>query len=388
MPRLLLLLVSLMLAGCQHFVTQKRSNELISVIPNLYYQQVIDNVAMISADPAGLPFFGLPTQSTDTNTRQMNAAYTPGWDFITNSARVFGYLFDKQQSTIGGQMMNAEAFQLQPLSDPDKLTLIQIALRIATGEPITSGEKYLFECFYASRNDTLPIYYYYYFAITHRCLDDIKCPNTKCVDPRCCVKPVAYISQADAATGEQSFGPTLGAPEVLRLPPATPGPGATATTDPPKPPPKQICPPLCPANDKQVFRYPRAEWFVECDRKKDVPKSACYVGHFGNKWVWVPAERKNEFTGFTLALLDLASLGSQTAGRLTTGISPDKLELVKQFVALQLQAKGPRALEDAGVNRQLNTLLELLATPEVPAPSQPLLPSRVTPFPFPTPPGM
>jgi hypothetical protein len=330
-------IIVLMFSGCQNIQTQKRSNELMTSVPDLYYQQVLDNLAMISANPGALPFFGVPGTSTDTNTRQINASYSLGWDFISSAGVFLGrYLVDKQSTILGGQMMNAQAFQLAPLSDPDKLTLIQIALRIAAGKPISSGEKQLFEAFYIARVDTIPIYYYYYHAITRECLDDIK-PSTQPPDKK---------------------SPSQG-------------------------------PPTCPERDEQSCEFQRADWIHVCGRKSDIPKCACYTGHYCDTWVWVPADRHNDLTSFTLAILDLATLGQAATGRFAS-IGGDRKK------ALQALAEGlvPSPTKDGVVapeiKAQRENLVKFLSAilPEPQGPVQTLLPARTSPTILQTPPGM
>jgi hypothetical protein len=48
-------------------------------------------------------------------------------------------------------------------------------------------------------------------------------------------------------------------------------------------------------------------WFGR-GRKKDVPKDACYVGHYRDCYVWVCADGVDELTSFTLKILNFSSL--------------------------------------------------------------------------------
>jgi len=94
MGRWLVLLSLLLLCGCQHVQVQKQSNLLSGSVPGLYYGQVLDNLAQVAVQPYAMAHFGVPTQGTSTNTRQVQANYTLGWDFIATFGR---YLFDKQR---------------------------------------------------------------------------------------------------------------------------------------------------------------------------------------------------------------------------------------------------------------------------------------------------
>ena len=125
------------LSGCQQDIVQSRSNKLASTVTTLYYEQVLTNLAMTIAKPDMLPYFGVPTQGTHTNVRQFTAGYTPMWDYLTTGMKPFSghYFFDKQAAPLTGGVQNQESFQLQPISNPDRLMLLQAAFHRATGYP-------------------------------------------------------------------------------------------------------------------------------------------------------------------------------------------------------------------------------------------------------------
>jgi hypothetical protein len=43
-------------------------------------------------------------------------------------------------------------------------------------------------------------------------------------------------------------------------------------------------------------------------KKRDVPRNACFVGHYGNCYTWVCPEHRSELADFTLTVLNLASV--------------------------------------------------------------------------------
>jgi hypothetical protein len=355
--------------GCQSEQTQRWTNKLVTTVPALYYQQVLDNLAMTIARPGSLPFFCLPTQGSNVNTLQLNASYSPEWDLITSTSAVNSFignwLFDKQTAGFGGQISNAQSFQLQPVTDPDKLALIQIALRLTAGEPISQSERHVLDSYYQLRNDTIPLYYYYYYAITGECLQTVKSTCDKVSSPQTCT------------------------------------------------------PPKCPSDptDTKVC-VPQASWFVVSRRWRDVPRTACFVGHCCDVWVWVPPEFQRELTAYTLAILDISSIGapltfhaSQKAHE-ASGLADirrkRKIETnAKTFVTLTLKPAIEAELKATGLTgdqlkaavenklaeetRLVTNLFEAMtpepqAAPEPPPEAQPLFPSRLTPFPYPSPP--
>jgi len=421
--------------GCQNVQVQKKSNELVTTVPDLYYQEVVDNLAMSVAKPGSLPYFCLPTQGTETNTRTLNASYTPGWDFITNSAKVFGYLLDKQSATLGGTVANAEAYQLQPICDPDKLFLLQIALRIATGQPVCKGEREVFNEYYDARSDVLPIYFYYYHAITNDCLHKcgiknwMKPPGGPCPPTSSAATGPEEVPAAKRVTGKfaESEMPTVAAANENALEPLPPlpneqpyfsivdgkksaaKPAATNTQRRYQPPP---CPDDCCCDNPQP-----ASWFGISVNKHDVPRCACYVGHCCNIWVWVLPENTPELTRFSLALIDIASIGSQTAFNETIKPPSSTSDEAINSAAVALAELDVLGRDNSATHQLLFTPLDKLPQekrdharqlqelmqskvdmnryflkaiippqPEPASPPQPLLPNRITPFPYPAPP--
>ena len=62
----------------------------------------------------------------------------------------------------------------------------------------------------------------------------------------------------------------------------------------------------------------RPGWF-HVGRRRDVPKDACYVGHDGDRYVWVCADGRAALTEFTLTVLKLASLIKETETLINPG---------------------------------------------------------------------
>ena len=76
-------------------------------------------------------------------------------------------------------------------------------------------------------------------------------------------------------------------------------------------------PALCNDCQKELKQFFAAEfgngvvrgWF-QVGRKKDVPKDACYCGHYCDTYVWVMPEGVDGLTVFTLGVLDIATVQS------------------------------------------------------------------------------
>ena len=127
------ILLSLCLCGCQAEWVQKRSNMLSGTVPDLYYGQVLDNLALAVAKPDALPYFGLPAQGSTANTRALTATYTPTWDFTTVGSTVARWILDHQSAAFGGSNSDAQTLQVTPITDPDKLVLLWEVFHLAAG---------------------------------------------------------------------------------------------------------------------------------------------------------------------------------------------------------------------------------------------------------------
>jgi hypothetical protein len=135
-------------------------------VPDLYYGQVLDNLARTISTPDVIPYFATTTQGTNQQTRQYTASYMGGWDLISAAGGFFGrYLFDKQMATLQGQLSNQQSFQLSPIDDPDKLQYLQFAFRKAAGDPTITGHDldYLYNFF---SKDPSVFHEQYFTAIT------------------------------------------------------------------------------------------------------------------------------------------------------------------------------------------------------------------------------
>jgi hypothetical protein len=182
--------------------------KLESAVPDLYEQQVLDNLAEQATKPSALPYFGLPQSGSSANTRTVSANYSPGWDFITGAGKYLGlWVFDKQTAQLQGMNANADTFQVQPETNPDKLLLMQSAFHRALG-----------------------------------------------IDDQYASTLMKFLQSHSSWTHYDEM--------------AQPG------------------------------------WFV-AGRKRDVPKHACYVGHYCETYIWVPPDQVENLARFTLVILDI-----------------------------------------------------------------------------------
>jgi len=115
--------------GCQTTHLRYNTVRQAKSLSQIYEQQVMDNIAMTVHDAHALPFFAYPTDGSTNITDTANIAATPFRQFHN----VFG---------INGSRSGLAQWGLAPVSDPDKLALMQCAYQTAVyGTGITVCQK-------------------------------------------------------------------------------------------------------------------------------------------------------------------------------------------------------------------------------------------------------
>jgi hypothetical protein len=118
--------------------------EQSSTVTNLYYDQVMNNLAQHAANPESLPSFSYANTGQNAVQRTASVNYQLSWDLITAAGRLFDrYLLDKQSSTITGTNQNNETWNTVTTYDPDKLRLMQYAYDKAFGRINAKNDKVL-----------------------------------------------------------------------------------------------------------------------------------------------------------------------------------------------------------------------------------------------------
>jgi hypothetical protein len=93
-----------------------------NTIPNIYYQEVLNNVAMIQAARTWMPYFSDPQASRVSIQQEATGSYCLFWDLVstapTGVLTLFSrYLLDKQTA----YQRNAGEWAALTANDPDKL---------------------------------------------------------------------------------------------------------------------------------------------------------------------------------------------------------------------------------------------------------------------------
>jgi hypothetical protein len=127
-----LALTVLCCCGCVHHQLRFSTLHQARTINDLQYEQVLDNLALISKNPDALPYFAVPGSGT-TNVQQS-----------VNGGAAFNYtrvMFSGWSFNFGGNRSNSGNWSFSPVNDPDKLKLMrcvyQFALGVRSSDPCT-----------------------------------------------------------------------------------------------------------------------------------------------------------------------------------------------------------------------------------------------------------
>ena len=144
MRRSLILVVVLSTTGCQTTMLRERTVEQARTITDLYYEQVMNNIALHAANPDALPYFSYPATGQNVIQRTATGSYQLGWDLITAAGSLFKrYLFDKQFAQVTASSQNGETWTTATTYDPDKVQLMKFAYDKAFGNIIPEHDNAL-----------------------------------------------------------------------------------------------------------------------------------------------------------------------------------------------------------------------------------------------------
>jgi hypothetical protein len=245
-----------------------------STLPELQYQQVLDNLALLAENPSALPWHVNlkegTTQITDSASGGVAVDLGPPTDTLPQ-------LFASR--TVVAQ------WGMAPVIDPLELRL---AYRRAHGSPEMPIPEVLDELFHELKNQTPQ--------------------NTDLRDESELFYEYQLRTHDDYSQLDADVLTTNDAPVGVVGPPRHPGDRS----------------PLARDVARQVAAVQRAldrigpGWF-HVGRKKDVPRDACYVGHHGDRYAWVCPEGSEALTEFTLTVLKLSTLIKETQTLISPG---------------------------------------------------------------------
>jgi hypothetical protein len=265
-PLALILLLPL-LCGCTADRLRDRTVNQGSTLPDLQYQQVLDNLARFAADPAALPWHVELREGTSQIT-----------DSLSGGAAVeLGPPSDWLPQLFGTRTIVAQ-WGATPVIEPLELKLLRVAYRRALGFPDMPEPELLHELAHELKGQV---------PLNPDLQDETAFFFENAAVPRSNDLPPALDDQL-VTTNDDHFAFAQG--------PASP---------------------LARDVRRRIDALVREiaaigpGWY-HSGAKRDVPRNACHVGRYKDRYVWVTPEGSESLARFTFATLRIASLLKET----------------------------------------------------------------------------
>jgi hypothetical protein len=270
---LILALGILVLPGCTAGRLRQRTIHQASTLPELQYQQVLDNLALFASNPAALPWH--------VNLREGTTQVT---DSLSGGAALdIGPPVTWFPQLLGSRTAVAQ-WGMSPVIDPVELRLLRVAYRRAHGSPEMPSGEFLDELAHELKdqlalNPDLRNESELFFEYQSRKSRDL-----------------AQLDSRIVSTNDES---PCAAPGLDRTPLA-----------------RNVCRKVDWIQRDLARIHPG--WFHIGD-KRDVPKDACYIGRCGEVYAWVCPDGRDALTEFTLTALKFSSLIKETQTLINPG---------------------------------------------------------------------
>ena len=261
--------------GCTTGRLRQRTINQGSTLPELQYQQVLDNLALFATHPGSLPWHVNLREGTNQLTDSLSGG----------AALDLGPPVTWFPQLLGSRTAVAQ-WGMSPVIDATELRLLRIAYRRALGVPDMPSPKLLDELTdelkdqFASNADLRfeSELFYEYQGRTYRSARDLDAHVLSTNDAGVCGYPGRSIDRSPLAAN--------------------------------------VCRKI------EMIREDLAEirpgWF-HVGFKHDVPKDACYVGRSGDRYAWVCPDGIDGLTEFTLTVLKISSLIKETQTLISPG---------------------------------------------------------------------
>ena len=270
----LMILLPFIGSGCQTTQLQQSTLHQAKSVTDLYYQQVLTNIAMLHGHPASLPYYSLPVSGQDVTQFSVSLSYTAGWDIITSATKLLDrYLLDKQTAAVTGGDTNIQTWNTDPTNDPNKLLLMKYAYEVAFGNSAHFGDlvKVLDYDFQLQQEKQ---------GITNRLQKEKQAINNKTNND------LLIALQSDDEKVQKAANEKLNKAIQDYL--------------------ERSKQPSITQFAVQYSTMLHSGWFG-IGTRHDIPKEACYVGHCGNTYAWVLPGHEEELAEFTLVILDIVT---------------------------------------------------------------------------------
>ena len=261
--------------GCTTGRLRQRTINQGSTLPELQYQQVLDNLALFATHPGSLPWH--------VNVREGTTQLT---DSLSGGAALdLGPPVTWFPQLLGSRTAVAQ-WGMSPVIDATELRLLRIAYRRALGVPDMPSAKFLVELAnelkdqFASNADLRyeSELFYEYQGRAYRSARELDAHVLSTNDAAVCGYPGPSIDRSPLAAN--------------------------------------VCRKI--EMIQEDLAEIRPGWF-HVGFKHDVPKDACYVGRSGDRYAWVCPDGIDGLTEFTLTVLKLSSLIKETQTLISPG---------------------------------------------------------------------
>lgn len=261
------------LAGCTSGRLRQRTLNQGSTLPELQYQQVLDNLAQFARHPGSLPWH--------VNLREGTSQVT---DSLAGGAALdLGPPVTWFPQLLGSRTAVAQ-WGMAPLIDATELRLLRVAYRRALGAPDMPTPRLLDELAHELKDQ---------LALN----PDLRNESELFYEYQSRVSPSPRELDARVITTND----------------------ATFCDDPARdhsPLARNVCRKIGTIQEELAAIQPG--WF-HVGSRRDVPKDACYVGKSGDCYAWVGADGIDPLTEFTLTVLKISSLIKETQTLISPG---------------------------------------------------------------------
>jgi hypothetical protein len=256
------------ISGCTTGRLRQRTINQGSTLPELQYQQVLDNLAQFATNPSALPWHVNLKEGTSQVTDSLSGGAAVD---IGPPVTWFPQLF--------GSRTAVAQWGVSPVIDASELRLLRIAYRRAHGSTDMPSPEFLDELAHelkdqfasnADLRNESELFYEFQGNASR---------SSKVLDSR------IITTNDDTVCGD---------PEHLRER---------------SPLARNVCRKVGMIQNDLAMIQPG--WF-HVGRMRDVPKDACYFGKCGSCYVWVGPEGRDQLTEFTLTVLKISSLIKET----------------------------------------------------------------------------
>jgi hypothetical protein len=308
---IIVLCFAILLSGCTHHFLLRNTTKQASTISDVLIQQVMDNIALFSANPHALPHFAVLSDGTSQAVDQTTPAGSLTWNARTITAEML---------SINANRQLLENWKMAPVTSAGRLKRMRCALQFVVNPPAFAVEEV-----------QLPIgsFEQTFFVVA----DD---PCTKCLAELTKMQLFPKPDSKDLVSGavlEKSGRYYFKSQEMAN----------------------KYVSQLIAARE---CNFPNG-WY--CWGCKKPPKGACYVGHCGKMYAWVTADGMDELSRLTITLLTLATVDPitpmVTVKRRIKGPTGEEMTVEGQVPGDVINFRLPRLIPDPALKQAADRLL-------------------------------